>query len=367
MKIVLTGGGTGGHAYPAISIAEALRALPNGAPDCELLYLGSRDSLEARLAASAGIPFVGLTGRKLRKVLSPGSILTAAALAAGFVQALRELRRFKPDLVIGTGGYASAAVVLAQALRRGKTLIHEQNMVPGRTNLWLSRFATRICVTFEDSIKYFPSGKTFVTGLPVRSELLSLPAKEKARAALGLEPGTFTILVLGGSQGAQRLNEVVAESVPDLSRLPVQLLHQTGQRNHDEAARRRESVGWDRYHLRAYFDDMRPVYAAADLVVSRCGASTVAEITAVGLPAILVPYPYAYADHQRLNGEFLADKDAAIVVTDADLSAERLTSAVRRLVESPAELKKMADASRGLGKPGAAGDIAMIAVEMVNA
>jgi len=335
-------------------------------PDCELLYLGSRNSIEARLAEAAGIPFHGLTSRPLKKVLSPGSVLTACALVRGFAEALRELNRFKPDIVIGTGGYVSASVLLAQALRRGRILIHEQNAIPGRTNLWLSRFASRICVTFEDSVRHFPRGKTVVTGLPIRPELLNLPGKKEARAALGLEPNKFTILVLGGSQGARRLNDVVADAIPGLQTLPVQMLHQAGKRNYEEAEARRRSAGWDGYHIHAYFDDMRQAYGAADLVLSRCGASTVAEITAIGLPAILVPYPYAYADHQRCNGEFVARNGGGIIISDADIKAEVLTDTVAQFLASPEELEKMAEASRKLGKPHAAKDIAAIAVEMIR-
>jgi len=302
-----------------------------------------------------------LTSRPLKRVFSPGTVLTAAALARGLAEALGALNRFKPDVVIGTGGYVSASVLLAQALRRGRIIIHEQNAVPGRTNLWLSRFACKICVTFEDSTRYFPPGKTFVTGLPIRLELLSLPVKEDARTALGLEPGRFTILVLGGSQGAKRLNNVIADAIPLLSELPVQVLHQAGERNYEEAEARRESAGWDGYRVYAYFDDMRPAYGSADLVVSRCGASTVAEITAVGLPAIFMPYPYAYADHQRYNGEFVARKGGGIVISDAEISPELLTGVVERFLKSPADLAKMAEASRRLGKPHAARDIAAIA------
>ena len=307
-----------------------------------------------------------MTSRPLKKMLSPGSVLTAVALAGGFAQALKALNGFKPDVVIGTGGYVSASVLLAQAFRRGRILIHEQNVLPGRTNRWLSRFASKICVTFEDSISYFPPGKTVVTGLPIRSELLGLPGEEEARAALGLEPGKFTILVLGGSQGARRLNDVVAGSIPRLRAMPVQVLHQAGERNYEEAEARRKSAGWAAYHVHAYFDDMRLAYGAADLVVCRCGASTVAEITAVGLPAILVPYPYAYADHQRYNGEFVARNGGGIVISDADINAELLADAVERFLASPEKLERMAEASRNLGKPYAARDIAAIAVEMMG-
>jgi UDP-N-acetylglucosamine--N-acetylmuramyl-(pentapeptide) pyrophosphoryl-undecaprenol N-acetylglucosamine transferase len=362
MRIALTGGGTGGHAYPAISIAEALRV---ELPECKLLYLGSKDGPEERLAEGAGVEFHGITGRRLGKPLSPDGALTILALGKGFCEALVALREFKPDLVIGTGGYASAAVVMAQVCRRGKTLIHEQNAIPGRTNLWLSRFVSKTCVTFEESIRYFPAGKAIVTGLPIRVELLHLPAKASARKKLGLEPHVFTLLALGGSQGARRLNEILLEAAPLLNKLPVQVIHQTGRRNYEEVEGRRESGGWSRYHVSAYFDDMRPIYAAADLALSRAGASTVAEITAVGLPAILVPYPYAYADHQRANAEFVVSGGGAVVVNESELTGEALVKALKWFVDSPGELANMAAASKRLGKPNAAGDIVAIAAGMI--
>ncbi|MHB0913022.1 MAG: undecaprenyldiphospho-muramoylpentapeptide beta-N-acetylglucosaminyltransferase [Armatimonadota bacterium] len=344
MKIVLTGGGTGGHSYPALSVAEVLRAR-----GCELLYVGSATGPEAELARAAGIPFVGLPSRKLGG--GPvGIALALAALARGFVRARAALRRFRPDLVIGTGGYAAAAVVLAQAMRGGRTLIHEQNAVPGRTNLWLARYASMICVTFPESARFFPPEKTKVTGLPIRAGLLDLPAKSEARAALGLDEEKFTVLVLGGSQGARALNAVV-EALPALD--GAQVLHQTGRANFVESSR-------PGYRVVPYFEEMSEAYAAADLVVSRCGASTLAEITAVGLPSVLVPYPHAYADHQTKNAEAMGE--AAILIPESELSPELLAETIRKLSVSPEELSRMAEAARRLGRPDAAREIAEMVV-----
>lgn len=363
MRFVLTGGGTGGHAYPAISIGDALRS---EYPDCELLFVGTRDSIEERLAITAGIRFTGITGRKLKKTLSVGTALAMASLARGIIEASSILRVFKPDIVIGTGGYASAAVVLAHAFRGGKAIIHEADAIPGRTNRWLSRFASKVCVASEDSLKFLPAGKTVVTGLAIRSELVELPPKRESRKALNLDAKAFTILVFGGSQGARKLNEVVAESIPELKELPLQILHQTGEKNYDEALERAQSIGWDRYQVRGYLDDMRSAYAAADLVVCRSGFGSISEITAVGLPSILVPYPYSHADHQTRNAEFVARQGGAIVISDVDFSAEFLVKTIRGFIESPEKLQKMAAASKGLGKPDAARDIARMAVELAK-
>lgn len=292
--------------------------------------------------------------------------MAGITLVRGFVEAMSLLRKFQPDIVIGTGGYVTAAVALAQAVRRGCLLIHEQNLIPGRTNLLLSKFATRICLTFDDSMRYFPAHKCVVTGLPIRSDLVRLPRKEVSRNSLGLSVDLFTILVLGGSQGARALNNVIADSVMELSKLPVQVYHQVGERNFDERDAGCEHTGWSHYHVCAYINDMALAYAAADLVVGRCGASTVAEITCAGLPAILVPYPYAYADHQRYNAEFVARRGGALVVLESEFTPEKLVTLVQELLASPEKLARMGEASRSLGKPNAAADIATLALEIVK-
>lgn len=363
MRIVLTGGGTGGHAYPAISIAEALRT---EYPDCELLYIGSKNSIEERIAHDAGIAFFGVTSRKLKKLASPDTVLTALALSKGFAEASGMLRKFKPDVVVGTGGYASAAVVMAQALRRGRTIILEQDVIPGRTNLWLSKFVSKICITFAEAAARLPKGKTVVTGSPIRADLLNLPPRDEAYKTLGLDAGLFTVLVVGGSQGARRLNEVTADAVPGLRDLPVQVLHQAGPKNIEDVEARRKSLGWDRYHVRAYLDDMQSVYAATDLIICRCGSSTIAEVTAIGLSAILVPYPFAHADHQRFNAESVAKGGGAIVTSDAEITGDFIAGTVNQLLSSPEKLREMSEASRKLGKPHAASDIARLAVELAS-
>lgn len=361
MKIIITGGGTGGHAYPALSIAAALRT---EYPDCEILYVGSRDGIESRLAHDAGVPFVGLTSRKVKKLVSADTIITGAYMMKGLCEAIGALRNFQPDVVIGTGGYVAASVVMAQVLRRGKTLIVEPDVIPGRTNVMLSRFATKICVAFEEAAERFPAGRAVVTGMPVRSELKRTLDKGSARIALGLKPDLFTLIVVGGSQGAKKLNEVVLGAVSELRKLPVQVLHQTGTRNFDDVKNVADKIGCADYHVRAYLDDMVSAYASADLAMCRSGSSTIAEITAVGLPAIMVPYPYAHKDHQRYNAEVVAKNGAGMLVLDSQVTSEFLVKTVELFLESPEELHDMAIASKEFGKSNAAEDIAHIAAGM---
>ena len=363
LRIVLTGGGTGGHAYPALSIADALRT---EYPGCEILYIGGNGSIEEKLARAAGIPFKGISARKMKKIVSFDSLLVMGTLISGLAKAKRVLYNFKPDLVIGTGGYASAAVLIVHTTTGGKTLIHEQNAVPGRTNLWLSRFASRICVTFDNAIQYFPKEKTALTGLPIRSELLDMPSKTDARKSLNLDPNMFTLLVYGGSQGAMKFNQIIKESLPALREMPIQILHQTGERNFKEAEEVSRTAGWASYHVFPYFDDIRYTFASTDLILSRCGASTIAEITALGIPAILIPYPYAYANHQFYNGEYVSKNGGGILIEESGLTSELFIKTLEKFISDAAYLGDMKNASRVLGKPYAAKQIAAIAADIAR-
>lgn len=289
-------------------------------------------------------------------------MVSLAKTAIGVVKAYSILRRFRPHVVIGTGGYTSAGVIIAAQLRGIKTLIHEQNVVPGRTNRLLARVADKICLTFEESKSYFPSGKTVLTGLPLRGEFLSPPNRVDARKELGLEPETFTLLVTGGSQGARTLNEMTLGALPMLLEAGLQILHQTGEKNFAdiEAARPPEA---ESYHIRPYIHNMAVAYAAADLVIARSGAATIADLTAIGRPAILVPYPYA-GGHQRKNAASITSRGAAIAVEESELSSEVLAALILDLKNDPERLAAMASASASLAKPDAAREIIEIAMEI---
>ena len=360
MKVVLTGGGTGGHVYPAISIAQALA---DAVPDVEILYMGSSHGPEGEIARGAGLEFAAIPSGPLTKALSVRNASSLGKLIVGVFRARRILKRFGPDVVIGTGGYVTAAILLAQ---RRKIVIHEQNARPGRTNLMLARFADKICVTFEASAAFLPRDKVVVTGLPIRREFRSLPDKAEARRALGLSEDAFTIVAVGGSQGARKPNEIVAAAWPILDDGATQLLHQVGARNIDEmSARLGLPEEHPRYRVEAYID-MPLALASADLVVSRSGASTIAEITAVGLPSILFPYPHAYADHQTTNARCLVDGGAAVLCSDASTTPETLAGIISDLRDSPDKLAAMARASAALGKPDAADRVAQIALSIAD-
>jgi UDP-N-acetylglucosamine--N-acetylmuramyl-(pentapeptide) pyrophosphoryl-undecaprenol N-acetylglucosamine transferase len=293
------------------------------------------------------------------------SIRTAKSvlkLGLGTAKAVSVLGEFRPDVVVGTGGYTSAGVLLAARLRGLPVVIHEQNSIPGRTNLMLAKIAKKVCVTFEESVKSFPSGKTVVTGLPVRPSIIRGLDRRESCASLGLAPDKFTVLVTGGSQGARKLNDAVLGAARQILDRGAQVLHLTGSKNFgDVTAEKPDSSS---YVVAPYMDDMAVAYSAADLVVSRSGASTIAEITVRGLPAIFVPYPFAQADHQTKNAEAVANTGAAVIIVESALTIEGLAEAILSLIDNSARLAEMSAASKALGKPDAAKHIAQIVQEV---
>lgn len=361
-KIVLTGGGTGGHVYPAISIAQALKV---ASPEVELLYIGSSHGPEGDIARKAGLEFVAIPSGPLTKSLSARNMNSLGKLIAGIFRARRALKQFKPDVVVGTGGYVTAAILSAQRTLGGRIVIHEQNARPGRTNTLLAKIADKICVTFDSSTAYLPEGKTEVTGLPIRAEFRSLPAKSDARQKLGLDVDLFTIVAVGGSQGAKKPNEIITSAWPLVDNESTQLLHQVGERNIEEM---RCTLGdpeeHPRYRVEAYLD-MPAALASADLVISRSGG-TVAEITAAGKPSILFPYPYHKDQHQKRNAEHLVEHGAAVLCDDLSTTPAQLADIISDLRGNPDKLSAMAQASAALGKPDAADKVASIVLNIAK-
>ncbi|MCX8053560.1 MAG: undecaprenyldiphospho-muramoylpentapeptide beta-N-acetylglucosaminyltransferase [Armatimonadetes bacterium] len=363
MRIALTGGGTGGHIYPAISVAQALRELE---PTVELLYVGSLHGPEGRIVTEAGIPFRAVPSSPLRRSLSAQNAVSLLKLLLGVLRARRILREFAPEVLIGTGGYTTAAVLVAQRTLGGQVVIHEQNVIPGRTNRWLARVADRVCLSFDSTAQWFPQEKVVVTGLPVRKEFLVLPGKTEARRRLGLRENLFTLLVVGGSQGARMLNELLIGAWPLLDDGSTQVLHQVGARNIENTNPPFTGQGVEeRYRIEAYLD-MPTAMAAADLLIGRSGASTVAEIMAAGLPSILVPYPHAVAGEQMANARYLVDRGAALMFQEHSLTCEVLADAVSELRSSRGKLESMAKASRSLAKLDAARTVADVVLSLAR-
>ena len=344
LTILIAGGGTGGHLFPGLALADALAA--HGA---SVIFVGTAAGIEARAVPAAGYALRLLPGRQLRG----GGIARAAAglasAAGGTLRALALLGELRPRLVVGVGGYASVAVVIAASLRRIPTVLLEQNVVPGAANRVLARLARRICVGFAESIAFLPRARAVHTGNPVRADLIR-PRPPRAR------PG---LLVFGGSAGAHRLNQAMLDALGPLgpTLAGLDLTHQTGAADL-ETVRAAYAARGLAARVEPFIADMGAAYAAADLVVARAGAMTCAELTAVGLPAILVPYPYATDDHQRRNAEVLVRAGAAEMILDAALDGERLGTALRRLLEDAGRRETMAARARALGRPDAAERVA---------
>ncbi len=360
MKIALTGGGTGGHIYPALSIAEALKIR---SPDVEIVYVGGRCALESRLVPEEGIPFYGITARGIRRRSIYETVLSGVSLTRGLIEAHLLVSRLKPDVVVGTGGYVAAALVWAAAQRKIPTLIHEQNTVAGRANRFLGKRVNRVCLTFAEAESAFPVGKTVLTGLPIRSIIQPGPVEE-SRARLGLPEG-FTVAVFGGSQGARALNNVLVEAAPDLTALGINLLHQVGERDYHGVAGKADRAG-DRYRVVPFLKsaEMADAYRVANLAIGRSGAATLSELANAGVPAILVPFPYATDDHQTRNALVFEKNGAAVLCRQSDLNRGWLVKEIVRLQRDEATRNRMAAAIKGLSRPQAADEIAEMVLRM---
>jgi len=366
MNLLLTGGGTGGHVYPALALAEAVR---RDQPSARVLFAGSREGMEARLVPRAGVPFVGLAVRPPR---SRSPVRAAVALATGAFsvgQALLLVARFRPDAIVATGGIAAAPVVAIGAALRVPVVVLDGNVIPGRVNRVLARWGRAVAVAWDDAVPHVAARRVVVTGLPVRREVYAT-TRDAGIRALELDAGRRTVLVLGGSQGAARLNAAADDAVRRLAgRRDLQVLHQvgTGWAVADGAAERDDRmVGNVRYVRVPYVEQIGAAYACADLVVSRCGATALAEITAAGVAAILVPYRHAAEDHQTRNASPLVAAGAAVVVPDASLDGETLAGAIASVLDSPGRLAQMTACSRALGRPDAAEAVLTLVASLVR-
>jgi len=328
LTVAFTGGGTGGHVYPALAIDDALRARHRDGA-YEARFFGNRHGLEATIVTS--IPLVFVPSAPLQRRLSFGAVRTAFVNAAGVLVAIGALARFRPLVVVATGGYVCFPVVVAaRALRlvrllRARIALLEINVTPGLTNRLLRPLVDEVWTTYAASSASFGS-KTHVTGAPVRASLHVAKDAASARERLGLDPDRTTIVVMGGSQGARSINEAVTALVTRRTLRPEwQVLHVSGERDHAYMqAEQRELAPGNRVSLVAYLDDPSDAYAAADVVVARAGASTLAELATTGTPSILVPYPFAAEQHQAHNAALFAGAGAAVVIGDGELDGDRL-------------------------------------------
>lgn len=344
-RLVVTTGGTGGHIFPALCVAAEVTRRD---PEAKVLFLGAAGP-EGALAAKAGLDFQALPASG---VLGKGvkGLLSIFWVGRGVARAAKALKRFKPDAVIGFGGYAGFCPVLAAALLKIPTAVHEQNSVPGVTNRVLAKVADRVFVSFEDKKGSFPAAKVTRTGNPVRTDIAGMTRTEAT--------GRRNLLILGGSQGARPINDAVVAALPQLLSARVNIVHQTGAADEARIRAAYAHAGADPDCVRGFIDDMAQAYAWADAALCRAGASTIFELAATGTPSVLVPFPQAAHDHQRVNALHLADLGAALLLPQSELSAQTLADTLAGLLGDTARLASMSRAARTFARPDAASRIA---------
>lgn len=346
MRALIAGGGTGGHLFPGIAIAESLRGRGFGS---EILFVGTGNPMEVSTLTTNGFDHVAIAAEGFKERGLWQQIRSLLKIPIGAWQALCIIRQFKPDVIIGVGGYASGPVALAARLAGKKVVIHEQNILPGLTNRIIGRFADRIFISFPDRFRAFTPSRTLMTGNPIRKGLAAGKAVEKG-------PGTFTVLVLGGSQGAHSLNRVVVEALDHLKGPErMAFIHQTGVKDAQWVAEAYENRRINA-EVEPFFEDMAGPYNSADLAVCRAGATTISELMVLGKPALFVPFPFAANNHQELNARYVADAGGAEVILEKDLDGIKLAGRLDHYASSPGALKDMAKRTLALARPDA-GDV----------
>ncbi|MFH1501923.1 MAG: undecaprenyldiphospho-muramoylpentapeptide beta-N-acetylglucosaminyltransferase [Candidatus Eisenbacteria bacterium] len=359
---MIAGGGTGGHIFPGIAIAEAIESLSAGA---EVFFAGRGGSLEESVVGKTGRRFVPVPSMGLRRRADVRNVGVPFVMAAGYASALWSLRGARPDAAVGTGGFVSVPPLLAANSLGVPFLLQEQNSYPGLATRVLSSRAREVHVSFEETGAHLPRArKVIVSGNPVRSSL-GAANRAESRRALGLSEDATVLLSVGGSRGARRLNEAVLEAAGRLAEDGIEIIAQTGA---DDEDRVRGEVERARLGgvVASFFDDMAAVYAACDLIVSRAGATAIAEIEIVGRPSVLVPYPFATEGHQMKNARALEKAGASVVVPDSEFTADVLVSLVRKLTFERERLLAMADAARKLARPDAAARVARAALALAG-
>ncbi|MGE5184781.1 MAG: undecaprenyldiphospho-muramoylpentapeptide beta-N-acetylglucosaminyltransferase [Acidobacteriota bacterium] len=354
---MIAGGGTGGHLFPGVAIAEELRARH---PDAEIRFVGTRRGIEARVLPELGwnLELIEVSG--LKTVGALGAVRGLFRLPRAWWQARKILKRFRPDAVIGVGGYASGPLVFTAWLRRIPTAICEQNSIPGLTNKLLGRVVRSVFLSFDESRRFFRPRKTVMSGNPVRrgivQKLLSgAPELTNERSFINSQ---VHVLVSGGSQGAVAVNELASKALIALAKqAKLAIVHQTGEKDLEPTSARYRDAGVEA-ECHAFIKDMASAYQRADLIVGRAGATTVAELAIAGKPAVLIPYPFAADNHQELNAREMADKGAALMFRQAELTADKLAEALRPLVTDAARRAEMGAAMKSLARPEAAATIA---------
>lgn len=363
MKIVVSGGGTGGHIYPALAL---IREIQKETKDAEFLYIGTKNGLESTLVPRENIPFKSIHITGFKRKLSLDNIKTVLRFLKGVRDSKKMLKEFQPDIVIGTGGYVCGPVVYAASKMRIPTIIHEQNSVPGLTNKFLSRYVNKIAVCFDEAKEYFPEDKVVFTGNPRASEVLGKDGI-RGRLSAGLSVTTPAVLLFGGSRGARPINDAVVKALSELGEKPYQVLYITGDVHFEDVKNEVELVGNPKnVIIKPFIHNMPEVLAGIDLVVSRAGATTLAEITSLGIPSILVPSPYVTNNHQEKNARSLSDHGAAELLLEKDLNSKSLIQQIDRILLNDDFRNEMKSKAKKLGVPDSASRLFGLMKQLVN-
>lgn len=359
-RFILSGGGTGGHIYPAVAIANELKLR---FPDAEFLFVGAQDKMEMQKVPQAGYNIKGLWIAGLQRKLTLQNIMFPVKLLASMLKARSIVREFKPDVVIGTGGFASGPTLQAAGSAGIPTLVQEQNSYPGITNKMLAKKAAKICVAYDNLERFFPKDKIVLTGNPVRQDLIAMhDRKAQAVEYFKLDPDKKTLLVLGGSLGSRRINQLIAKEVVNIAAQGVQVIWQCGKFYYDEYHHFGEKEG---IQVMAFIDRMDLVYAAADIVISRAGASSVSELCLVGKPVIFIPSPNVAEDHQTKNAKAIVDKGGALMLKESELDTQ-FENTFSNLLSDEIKQRELSENILKLGKPNATKDIVDEIVKLLS-
>jgi UDP-N-acetylglucosamine--N-acetylmuramyl-(pentapeptide) pyrophosphoryl-undecaprenol N-acetylglucosamine transferase len=358
-KFILSGGGTGGHIYPAIAIANELKLQ---FPDAEFLFVGAKDKMEMQKVPQAGYEIKGLWIAGLQRKLTLQNLMFPLKLASSLLESKRIIKKFKPDVVIGTGGFASGPLLQAAGSAGIPTVVQEQNSYPGITNKLLSKKANAICVAYQNLERFFPKEKIVLTGNPVRQDLIDIESKrDEAIVFYGLDPNKKTLLVLGGSLGARRINQLIEKELQNFISQDVQVIWQCGKLYFEEY----KKYNQPNVKVVDFIERMDFVYAASDVIISRAGASSVSELCIVGKPVIFIPSPNVAEDHQTKNAQAIVDAKGAILLKESELDSQ-FSIVFEALLKDHGKQKQLSDNIKKLAKPKATQDIVAEIVKLIK-
>jgi len=357
-RFLFAGGGTGGHLYPAIAVADEIKRMK---PESEILFVGTKSKIEGKVIPKLGYGFKSIWIKGFSRNFNLANLLFPIKLFVSIIQSLFISFRFKPSVALGSGGYVAGPAIWGASVMGAKIILMESNSYPGVTTRLLEKYADEVHITFEDSKKYLRrQEKIKLTGNPVRKEL-GTSKKNEAKKYFGLDENKFTILVLGGSLGAESINNAMANCIEELEKNNLQIIWQTGKNYYDKF----KKFNFISVKILDFIDDMNKAYSACDLLVARAGATTIAELSVLGIPSILIPSPHVAENHQYYNAKSLADNGAAVLIQDSELS-EKLKNIILEVVQDKNLLNSLSENSKRLSKPNAANEIAKSAINYVS-